>query len=80
MPKFTQPLIVGWSHGTKPWQSAEDYPVLVDGFPRDADLDRVAAREGWDQPTREVPEWDGCYCRRCFLHDDPGGCLRMEAS
>lgn len=19
-----------------------------------------------------------CYCRRCFLHDDPGGCLRFN--
>lgn len=21
---------------------------------------------------------DPCYCRRCFLHDDPGGCIIAE--
>lgn len=21
-----------------------------------------------------------CYCRRCAIHDDPGGCLVIEAS
>jgi len=22
---------------------------------------------------------NNCYCRRCAIHDDPGGCLVMEA-
>ena len=21
---------------------------------------------------------DRCDCRRCLIHDDPGGCLRLE--
>jgi hypothetical protein len=22
---------------------------------------------------------ENCYCRRCLLHDDPGGCLEVQA-
>lgn len=40
-------------------------PVLVNGVPYVPESDDVA-------PS---PEPTVCYCRRCFLHDDPAGCL-----
>ena len=27
----------------------------------------------------ELDDMERCYCRRCLLHDDPGGCLVAEA-
>ena len=29
----------------------------------------------FDEVTPPLPEQRICYCRRCFLHDDPGGCV-----
>jgi len=26
----------------------------------------------------EMDDMERCYCRRCLLHDDPGGCLRRQ--
>lgn len=40
---------------------AHPIPILVNGEPY------IAPPE--PQPDPE------CHCRRCFLHDDPGGCL-----
>lgn len=36
----------------------------------DTDLDLIQA-----VPVREEDDEPTCYCRRCFLHDDPGGCV-----
>lgn len=31
------------------------------------------------EPLALEPEQETCYCRRCLIHDDPGGCLVVEA-
>lgn len=31
--------------------------------------------EAWFDPTPPEPD---CYCRRCFLHNDPGGCIYLD--
>lgn len=32
----------------------------------------------WDFEPWASADWCGCYCRRCLLHDDCGGCLEEE--
>lgn len=41
------------------------HPILVNGEPY------------IPEPEPERPD---CYCRRCYLHDDPGGCLVAYAA
>lgn len=50
----------------------------------DLDLDSAAFADEADM-AEALDEYDpddayaGCLCRRCLLHDDPGGCLVIEA-
>jgi hypothetical protein len=40
-------------------------PVLVNGVPY--------------VPEQDDDETTVCYCRRCFLHDDPAGCVAVTS-
>lgn len=32
------------------------------------------------EPYIPEPEQPDCYCRRCYLHNDPGGCVATLAA
>lgn len=61
--------------------------VTLELAPEDEDYDDLADESAWimqanaEDDARDADEdrEPVCYCRRCFLHDDPGGCLVAEA-
>lgn len=44
-----------------------------------ADADDEADYLAWERRTFPDDDEPICYCRRCYIHDDPGGCLVAEA-
>jgi hypothetical protein len=55
-----------WGHPTGEVVSHPSFaPVLVNGVPY--------------VPEQDDDETTVCHCRRCFLHDDPAGCVAVAS-